>query len=86
MFKFYVRFLLSLDIVPMKVILCIRNQEKGVLSKGVSAEPSPAPKRQKVPQAIGLSSTFRTQSATAWRGIPFRKNTLLKEPFFSVPE
>ena len=54
----------------------IRNKEKGVLAKGVSAESSVAPKKQKIPKGTGLGSTFGTQSATARRGRNVCKNAL----------
>ena len=55
-----------------------RNQEKGVLAKGVSVEFSVAVKETKLPKDIGPSSTFGTQSATAKRGVHFAQNPLKK--------
>ena len=55
----------------------VRNQEKGVLAKGVSAESSVTPRKQKISGGIGPSSAFSTQSATAKRGVDFCKKMLL---------
>ena len=53
--------------------IVFRNQEKGVLAKGVSAESSVTPKETKIPGCIGPSSTFGTQSATGLRVVHFWK-------------
>ena len=58
-----------------------RNQEKGVLAKGFSAESSVTPKETKNTRGIGPSSAFGTHSATAKRGVHFRKNPLQKTLF-----
>ena len=58
----------------------VRNQEKRILAKGVSAELSVTPRRTKNTKDIEPSSTFGTQSATAKRGIDFAK-TPSKTPF-----
>ena len=59
----------------------IRNQGKGVLTKGVSVESSvTANETKKVPKDNGPSSTFGTQSATAKRG-HILANPFLKTPF-----
>ena len=55
----------------------LRNQEKGGLAKGVSAEPSVTPKHAKIIKDIGPSSSFGTQSTTAKRGVHFCKNPFL---------
>ena len=49
----------------------IRNQEKGVLAKGVSAGSGVASKKSEheLIQDIGLGSAFDTQSATVKRGV-----------------
>ena len=59
----------------------VRNQERGGLAKGVSAESSLTPRRTKNTKHIGPSSTFGTQSATAKRGVHSCEKTLLKTPF-----
>ena len=51
----------------------LRNQEKGVLAKGVSVESSVMAKETNNTQAYWPNSTFGTQSATAKRGVHFAK-------------
>ena len=63
----------------------LRNQEKGVLAKGVSAESSVTPKETKIPKDTGPSTTFGTQRATAKRGVYPCKNPPSKNPLASVP-
>ena len=59
----------------------VRSQEKGVLAKGVSGEPSVTPRRRKNIKDIGPSIAFGAQSATSKRGVHSCKNPLLKIPF-----
>ena len=55
---------------------------KGVLAKGVSAEPSVTPRKtkQELPKDIGPGRTFGTQSATVKRGVHVCKNLQKKFP------
>ena len=70
--------IVSCDAAAVRIqirIVRFKNQEKGVLAKGVT------PKETKHTQGQGPSSTFGTQSVTAERGVHFCKNPLLKTPF-----
>ena len=59
----------------------LRNQDKRVLAKGVSAESRVTPKETKNARGIVPSSTFGTHSVTANRGAHFCENLLQKTPF-----
>ena len=63
----------------------LKNQEKGVVAKGVSVESSVTAKEAKVPKDIGPSSAFGAQSAKAKRGVHFCKtNVTCGKPLFLV--
>ena len=71
--------LISLDKPAAKNLSAIlRNQERGVSAKRVSAESSVTPKEAEIIKDIGPSSTFGAQSATAKRGVHVCKNPLSK--------
>ena len=70
-------------------LLTVRNQEKGVLAKGVSARVEHHALKKcnaKYRKDIGPSSAFGNQSATAKRGVHLCKNPLLKTPLFLIPD
>ena len=54
---------------------------KGGFSRGGFCTIQCTPKKLRMPQNIGHSSTFGTQSATAKRGVDVYENPLLKTPF-----
>ena len=62
----------------------VRNQEKGVLAKGVLQDPVSLPRNQTIVEDIGLSSAFGTRSATVKRGVYVCKNPLFLVPEFGV--
>ena len=69
----------------------IRNQEKGVLAKGVSAESSVTPeilgpKKQKMPKKTGLSSTFAHSERHRQKRRKCLQKAPSKDPLFLVPD